>query len=47
MNPNQIRSYGIPVWDNPSDNKRPFGIEVNDDLHIPFKTKGTKIQFKT
>ena len=47
INPNQIRHYGIPTWDNPFDYDRSLGIEVDNDLFIPFDTKGTKIYFQT
>jgi len=46
LNPNQLRSYGNPVWDNPFDRERPFGIELAEVL-IPFDTRGTKVLFKT
>ena len=46
FNPNQLRSFGNPVWDNPFDKDRPLGIELSD-VFIPFDTQGTKIQFKT
>ena len=47
INPNQIRHYGIPTWDNPFDYERNLGIEVDNDLFILFQTKGTKIYFET
>jgi hypothetical protein len=47
INPNQVRSYGIPFWDNPFDTSRALGIEVDDTLHIPMRTFGTKIAFRT
>ena len=47
FNPNQIRKYGVPVWDNPFDKERPFSIEVNDELQIPLITSGTKVYFKS
>lgn len=45
-NPNQLRSYGIEVWDNPFNKERELGIHV-DGLSVPMKTKGTKIRFET
>ena len=47
INPNQIRHYGIPAWDNPFDKERSFGIEVDNETFIPFSTIGTKIYFNT
>jgi hypothetical protein len=38
INPNQVRSYGIPFWDNPFDPTRSLSIDVHDDLHIPLRT---------
>ena len=45
VNPNQIRHYGINLWDNPYDPMRDLSIEVNDELTIPLNTSGTKVQF--
>ena len=47
INPNQLRSYGILLWDNPYDPLRSLSIDVNDTLQIPLHTHGTKIGFKT
>ena len=44
INPNQIRAFGIDVWDNPYDTERQFGI-VTDEVFIPFETDGTTIYF--
>jgi hypothetical protein len=41
INPNQVRAYGIPFWDNPYDDARPLCIEVDNDLHIPLRAVGT------
>ena len=46
LNPNQIRKYNIPLYDNPFDNGRPFGIDA-PDMFIPFNTTGTKIFFNS
>ena len=46
INPNQIRAYGIKVWDNPYDTEREFGIEL-DDFVIPFDTEGSTIHFES
>ena len=45
FNPNQLRMYGVQVWDNPFDQERPFSIQANDDASIPLESKGTKIYF--
>lgn len=47
LNPNQLRSYGVRFWDNPFDDERGLGIDVNEDLSIPLATKGTKVYFST
>jgi len=47
INPNQIRSYGIPLWDNPFDSNHELSIEVNDNFTIPLCTHGTKVGFTT
>ena len=44
INPNQIRSYGISVSDDPYDKSRPFGID-HEDIFIPFQTKGSAVYF--
>jgi hypothetical protein len=45
INPNQIREYGIPVYDNPFTQSQ-FGIDCNDDF-IPFNTMGTIVYFES
>jgi len=47
INPNQIRSYGIPFWDNPFDPAHDLSIEVHPDLTIPLRAFGTKVGFRT
>ena len=47
FNPNQLRKYGVNVWDNPFDLEHPFSIQVNDDVEIPLNSMGTKIFFKS
>ena len=46
INPNQLRSYGVDVWDNPFDKERGLCIRI-DEITIPMSTKGTKIRFET
>ena len=47
FNRNQMRSYKIPVWDNPFDEMRPeMGIDLGS-YFVPFQSKGTKIRFKS
>jgi hypothetical protein len=45
LNPNQVRSYGIPLWDNPFDDTRPLGMDLSHNITLPFETRGTKILF--
>ena len=47
INPNQIRDYGIPLWDNPYDVARDLSIDVNSSFSIPLHTMGTKVGFRT
>ena len=47
INPNQVRSYGIPFWDNPYNTTRALSIDVNEDFNIPLRTIGTKVTFST
>ena len=46
INPNQIRSYGIDVWDNPFDKDRDLCIDYDDAL-INLTSTGTKIFFES
>eukprot|EP00804_Cyclotella_cryptica_P025211 CCRYP_010328-RA/>CCRYP_010328-RA protein AED:0.46 eAED:0.46 QI:0/-1/0/1/-1/1/1/0/110 len=46
VNPNHVRSFGIPVSDNPFDTGRPFGID-REDLYVSFRTKGSTVYFNT
>lgn len=46
INPNQVRSYGIPFWDNPFDKERGLKIEL-DATDIQLRAEGTKIYFET
>ena len=47
INPNQLRSYGIPLWDNPFDPMHSLSIEVDTSFHIPLVASGTKVGFRT
>ena len=47
INPNQLRAYGLPLWDNPFDPMHALSIEVNSTLRIPLQAHGTKISFRT
>jgi hypothetical protein len=47
INPNQVRAYGIPLWDNPNDPARDLTIEVDNSLRIPLEPVGIKLQFRT
>jgi hypothetical protein len=45
INPNQIREYGLPVYDDPF-SKQQFGIDGNEAF-FPFNTTGTIVYFET
>ena len=47
INPNQLRAYGLPLWDYPYDPMHAMSIEVNRMLRIPLRATGTKIGFCT
>ena len=49
INPNQLRHYGIRVHDNPyeTDPTRQMGIELYDDILLPFHATGATIFFDT
>ena len=49
INPNQIRAYGVSVHDNPyeQDPERAIGIELYDDVHLPFLTNGSTVNFES
>ena len=47
INPNQLRHFGIDVWDNPFDKTRGTLIDIDDELKVPLTTRGTKIFFNT
>ena len=47
VNPNQCRSFGLEVNDNPFDKDNDVGIKATSELFIPLTTKGTKVHFKT
>ncbi len=46
INPNQLQSHGIPVWNNPYNPTRSMDIE-DGDFHIPFHSKGSTIYFES
>jgi len=41
INPNQCRSYGISVCDDPTDKHQVIGMELSDNYFLPFRTRGT------
>ena len=45
LNPNQIRKFGVPYWDNPYDPHHDMSIELPNGYTIPLITRGTKIGF--
>ena len=44
INPNQICSNGLDFYENPAINEE-FYVELDDNLNIPLKLKGTKCNF--
>ncbi|CAJ1955419.1 unnamed protein product [Cylindrotheca closterium] len=46
FNPNQIQSYGTPLWNNPYNDVHEIGIEATD-LFTPLLSRGTKLLFGT
>ena len=49
VNPNQIRAFGIDVYDNPFDRDydRSMGIQLTDHKRLPFRSDGSTIYFTT
>jgi len=45
INPNQCRSYGISVCDDPTDKHRVIGMELSDNYFLPFRMRGTTCYF--
>jgi len=45
INPNQCRSFGIRVCDDPTDENRKLGMELSDDYVVPFTMRGTTCNF--
>ena len=45
INPNQCRHYGIPICDDPTDPHRNLGIQLNDNLFLLLRMKGTTCYF--
>jgi len=46
VNPNQLRAFGIDVYDNPYDTY-PMGIQLTDNKRLPFRSDGSTIYFTT
>jgi len=45
INPNQCRSYGINVCDDPTDKHRVIGMELSENYFLPFTMRGTTCYF--
>jgi ribosomal protein L31E len=41
VNPNQLRAFGVPVCDDPTDPFRELGIQLDSDLFLPMSMDGT------
>ena len=48
INPNQIRNYGIPLWDNAYDKSRngELSIELDESVKVRMRAQGTKNLFE-
>lgn len=47
MDTNQCRSFGISLCDDPTDPYRPLGIQITEDMFIPFTMKGSTCGFES
>ena len=49
INPNQIRDYGIPLWDNAYDTSQngELSVELDEAVKVQMKTQWTKILFES
>ena len=47
INPNQCRSFGVRVCDDPTDGNRKLGMELPDDYFVPFAMRGTTCYFES
>ena len=47
INPNQCRSFGIRVYDDPIDGNRKLCVELSDDYVVPFTMRGTTCNFQS
>ena len=49
INPNQIKAYGIPLWDNAYDQSinGELSIQLDEAVRVKMKTQGTKIIFES
>ena len=47
INPNQCRSYGISLCDDPTDPNRDVGMELPDNYFLPFKLRRTTCYFQS
>lgn len=46
INPNQICAFSIAIFDDPCDNRRPFGVD-HEKVFIPFNTQGSTVFFNS
>jgi len=47
INPNQCRSYGISVCDDPTDQNRDISMELPENYFLPFQMRGTTYCFES
>mmetsp|Transcript_14474 Transcript_14474/g.27238 ORF Transcript_14474/g.27238 Transcript_14474/m.27238 type:complete len:168 (-) Transcript_14474:1387-1890(-) len=41
LNPNQFRAFGISICDDPTDEQRPLGIQLDSNTHLPLYMNGS------
>ena len=47
INPNQLRAFGIPVCDDPTDPNRALGIYLEDEYFVPMQMSGSTCTFNS
>jgi hypothetical protein len=41
LNPNQLRAFGVSICDDPTDEHRPLGIQLDENTHLPLYMRGS------
>ena len=47
IDPNQYRSFGVRICEDPTDGNRKLGMEFPDDYFVPFTMRGTTGSFQS